>query len=367
MDERRQKKRGFLRAAAVALLVAAAVLAVALAVKSQQQGGIDGVWDSITGVERAEAFFYDNAAGGSFAWFDGGLAVMSNAGLYVYDKAGELDFSRLFTYSSPAMSVDGGYGAAYDTGGNSVIFFGEDGVIEDVVTEERVVSATVNSSGYLAVSTEESGYFGSVTVYNSAGTAIYRWMAGAGRVLLARVRGSDRMLAVTIGDGGSRIVEYTFDSTDLAHEYTVDELVIDALYTDDGVTLVTTGGLIGLDDKLAEEWRYDFEGRYLKAYVLSRKGATLALADFQVGGGGEIVSVSDSGKAGGSAPYVGELDSLDAVSSGAVALVSGRVTRYDGDLRGVAEFEADPGTERVLMWTDGVLCAGPFSAYLHGN
>lgn len=365
MKVRREKKSVLIRALTVVMLFAAALAAVALAVRSEQEGGLEAVWDSITGRRKAEEFYYDNASDGAFADMKNGLAVMSGSELRVYSRDGELSFSRLFTYSSPAMHVSGDYGAAYDVGGRTVIFFSDDGVICDVVAENPIVSAYVNSKGYLAVSAEDSGYFGSVTIYNSNGTAIYRWMAGSARVLSARVQGSERFIALTVGEGGSRIVQYALSSEGLDAEYTADELILDAVFTEDGVIAVTTGGLIGLDEKLQESWRYDFEGKYLAAYDIFSGGAALALSNFQVGGGGTLVALSASGKELGSAGYSGDIVSLDASKDGTAALISGKVSVFDGSMKLRTEFEADAAAERVIMRSDGVMCAGAFSARLH--
>ena len=117
MDEKRKKKSGFLRALGLVLLLCAAVVAVALAVRSEKEGGLRSFWRSLRGETGTSEFFFENASGGDVEVLDLGLAVASNSGLYVYDEEGELAYSRLHTWHDPATSASGDYCAAWTWAG----------------------------------------------------------------------------------------------------------------------------------------------------------------------------------------------------------------------------------------------------------
>ncbi len=368
MKEKHGKNRGLWRAVLILLLVAAAILAVALAVKSQQEGGLRAWWRKLTGRTGVSEFFYDNADGGAFTQLDGGMAVASNAGLFVYDEAGELSWSRLFAWTSPALTGTADYRAAFDVGGNLVIFFDTDGSIAEIATEFPIVSADVNELGYLTVCTEADGYYGIVTVYNSLGKAIYRWSAGTARILRAHVSGRTDLAVLTVGSGGCRLVSMRLDSTDLAGQYTYPGLIIDFAYTEEGLVCVTPERVLGLSPELAETWRYEFAGRYLRAYALGQDFTALALSDFQVGDGFTAVTLSPSG---------GELGSLElaaapgpmAAGTGRLAMsLEGHIEVYDTYFTLQERFECDPAVRKLIFREDGaILAAGTFSAYVYGK
>lgn len=368
MEEKRKKNRGFLKALLILLLIAAAIGAVALAVQSQREGGLRGLLKSLSGREGVREFFYDNADGGAFTALDGGMAVAGGSGLFVYDEAGELAWSRIFTWSSPAITGEGDYRAAFDVGGSLVIFFSKDGCIAEIATDQPVVSADVNDLGYLTVCTESEDYFGVVTVYNSLGKAIYRWSAGSARILSARVSGRTDLVVLTVGNGGSRLVAMPLDSEEQTGQYTYPGLLIDLVYTDAGIIAVGTDCALGLSRTLEERWRYDLNGRYLRGCALDSSGAVLALSGFQVGETWEAVALSSEGV------ELGRLTFSDgpgpmALKDGRLALcLDGHIEIYDTRFNLLERFECDSGVQKLIMREDGsVLAAGTFSAYVYGG
>ncbi len=367
-DKPEKKKRRLPRVLGTVFLLAAAVLAVTLAVRSQQEGGIRALWREIFGSEGTDEFFFESAAGGQVADMDMGLAVAAGSGLYVYDKDGNVSFSRLYTYNSPALNTAGDYGAVWNVGGDTVIFFTKNGIIKELSFENPVVSASVNDLGYLAVCTEESGYYGSVTVYNYNATAIYRWYAGNARVLAARVGGREELLATTVGIGGSTLTLMRLDSEEPVADYTYPGLVVDAVFTDSGIAAVTDGNVTGFDNKLEKQWEYDFKGRYL-THFRSRPGAlALGLSDYQVGGQQQVTTLDDQGVETGSFELSEEIKDMYLAYDRVALLTDGAVTVYDRELREVEKYECDPGAEHVILRENStVLCAGTFSAYVYGK
>ena len=366
MDETPRKKSGFLRMLLILMLVAVAIAAIALALRGRESGGLRGLWQSITRGETAEEFYYENASGGAFGDLNGGLAVLSSAGLTVFGSDGETAFTRLFSWSSPAMDTAGKFGVAYSIGGKSVVFFDDRSVILELTAEYPVVSASVNASGYLAVCTEEGSYLGAATVYTGSGTAIYRWRAGTGRILSADVRAGSELLVLTVGSGGSRLVLQSLAGEEMKAEYTFPGLMIDAAFTDGGVTAVTTGSVIRLNGDLEEKGVYDFSGRYLTAYDIEDGFTALALSDFQVGGVGTLVTLDRDLSELGSAVFSEDILSLDARENTVAVLHTGRVETYTRAMESTERLSCDAGTEQVLVRSGGdVLTAGAFSAHVH--
>ncbi len=368
MAEKRTKKRSVFRLFLILILLAVALFAVFLAVVSQREGGIRTFWRELRGEKTATEFFFENASHGDALGMDYSLAVAADSGLYVFDPTGEIALTRLYAWQNQALTAAGQYGAVYDVGGDTVIFFKEDKLLTELSSPYPIVSVSVNDLGYVAVCAEAEGYKGSVTVYNSLGTAIYRWSAGNARVLSAKVSGRDQLLVLTIGSGGSRLVLLRLDSEELQAEYTFPGLMIDMAFTESGITAVTTTSLIGLSGQLEERWTKDFAGRFLERYALSGGLAVIALTDYQVGGGRTVESWSASG---GSRGVIALLDApmdMDIRDGHVAVLTADRVTVYSDALEETAKYDCGFGAEHVSLRPDGsVICAGTFSAYVYGD
>ncbi len=368
MEEKRKKNRSLFRLLLIGLLLAAALAAVALAVVSRERGGIRELWRELRGEKRVSEFFFENASHGDAAEMDLGLAVATDSGLYLFDETGEIVLSRLYAWQKQALARAGDYGAVYDVGGTTVIFFNSKKILTEIDMPYAVVSASVNDLGYLAVCTEADGYKGAVTVYNSLGTAIYRWSAGNSRVLSARVSGRDELLVLTVGNDGSRLVLCEMDREDKVAEYTFPGLMIDMVFTRSGVTAITTSSLIGLSGKLEERWSIDFEERFLEKYVLTEDLSAVALTDYQVGGGRTLETITAGGDTRGAIALGEDPVDMDVRDGRVAVLTSDRVTVYSGTLEKSDGYPCDFGAEHVSLRPDGsVVCAGSFSAYVYGN
>lgn len=367
MEGKKKKNRRFTKAVLILLLLTVAILAVALAVRSREEGGLKALWRDIRGDRVTDEFFFENASGGDASDMDLRLAVAADSGLYVFDESGELAFNRLYSWSSPALTVRGNYGAVYDIGGTTVIFFTGDKIITEVTAEQPVISVTVNDLGYMCVSTEAEDYRGAVTVYNSLGTAIYRWSAGVDRILSARVSGRDSLLTLEVGRGGSRMVLLSLDSTDVQAEYEYPGLLIDACFTDSGITAVATDKALGFSSKLEERWSVDYSGRFLECYSMSASTLALGLTDYRVGGGRTVETYSASGEQKGVLALASPPTDMDVSGAAVAVLASDTVTLYTDALEESASYDCSFGAEHVSIRSDGsVLCSGTFSAYVYG-
>ena len=365
MKDAPKKKIGLIRVILIVLVAATAILAVIMAVNGRD-GGFRGLWDAITGGSDATEFYYESSSGGAFgAIGNRGLAVASNSGLYVFDKEGKQSFSMLFSFESSSLDTAGNYGVTCDIGGKSVIFFNTSGVISQIEMDYPVISATVNEEGYLCVCTEESGYLGSVTVYNSEGTDIYKWYSGSARVLSADANDGSQLLVLTIGQGGSNLVLMPLSSEQETSRYSSSGLIIDAGFDGNNIWAVTTESVLFFNNRLEERGTYDFSGKYLEAYAAGSGYLVLRTSDYQMGGQSQIVSLSDSGQELGSAMTEAEPVDMAASDETVAILYSGSVVTYDLRMSPEGRAECASGTERVVIRSDGtILAAGAFSAYV---
>lgn len=361
MDQSQKKKR--LLRVFLALFFTAAIIAVITAVRGD---GFQSFWKRLTGARLASDFYYENCSGGAFATVGDGFAACSNGGLYLFDGDANPIFTRLYNYSAVQMCAAGAYGAVYDLGGTSAIFFNEEKVIRSVETELPIISVSVNEDGYFAVSAQENLYQGAVTVYNRNGTDIYKWYSGTAHVLSADVLPSRKLLALTVGEGGSSLILYSLSGTEPEAQYSYAGLAIDAVPCGDALALVTTASVIWLDGDLRETGTYAFAGRYLAGYAAGADFLTLALSDFQVGGVGTLVSVDAGGKELGSIAAPDDVLDLDAVSDKTAVLYQNSLAVYDRKLRLIYRVDGVAGAERAVLTERGdVAAAAAFSAHTY--
>ncbi len=344
------------------VLVLTAVFTAALAIVLMHDNilellGVSGY------AEMKSDYYYDNCSGGAFAVLGDCFAAASNTDLVVFGSDGDEIFSQTYSYSEPRLTSDGSYGAVYDIGGNSLLFFNGDGILFSLAPDYAIISANVNSDGYLALSTQESGYLGSVTVYNRNGTAIYKWYSGSARLLSAQVIGDSEFIAVTIGNTGSHLVKYSLDAEDVKARYDCSGIAVGAVYSGGYIAFITTDYAVWLDGNLREISVYDFSDKYLVDFDVKDSFAAFILSDFQMGGGEDLITVNRSGEVIGQITLPDNAVCMSASSKGIAVLFSDSVRVYDKYL-GSIEILGTDGAERVIYTDSGsVITAGAFSAH----
>lgn len=366
MSKTEKKKKGTLKT----VIGAAAIFAVAVLIIYVMMGGgssIKRLWREVSGDTTSE-YYYDGAAGGSFAAIKGGFAVLSSSQLSVYDVAGEETVSLLLSYANPILSSDGGYAAAWDLGGYNVVLVNEGGLCTRLTTEEAIISVSVNDRGYLCVCTDEAGYGGSVTVYNSSGTALYKWYSGSGYVLSARLKDKQDLIILTISDSGSNIIYTKITEEQERCRYTTEDIIIDADFSDSGIFAISPTRLIYLNKNLEEKGSFDFSEKHLDAYILEENYALITMADYQLGGERTIVTVNTSCDELGSLTVAGDIVSVAGAEKHIAVMTSGEISVYDMRLQPEWQRECQSGADSILVRRDGsVIAAGTYSAVIYSE
>jgi hypothetical protein len=361
MEKKRRKRKGTGKLVALAIILAVAAAIAAFCVVN---GGINlkQLWHKVYR-DYADEYFYENSSGGSFSVVGNGFAVLSSSELYSFNRTGEETMNILISFSQPFLSCDGDYGAAWDLGGNDVILFSDNGLIKRITTENAITSVTVNDRGYLCVCTDETGYGGAVTVYNLAGTALYKWYSGTAYLLNARMKGKTDLMVLTIGSEGSSLVLMKINDVDERARYTYDGIIIDADFTDGGVMAITDSCLISLTKNLEERRIYDFSDKHLDAYILSDSFTTVITANYQLGGERQVMTVSNDGNAMGEVTVSDEITSVS-VGGDYVGILSGGVIKiYESDLTPSNDYECLNGVEAIAVRNDGsAIAAGAYAA-----
>lgn len=364
MSKKQTKKNGTLKT----VIGAIAFFAVAALIIYLMLGGgssIRRLWHEVSG-DTASEYYYDGAAGGSFASIKGGFAVLTSSQLSVYDVSGEETVNMLLSYTNPILSSDGGYAAAWDLGGYNAALVNEDGVCARITTENAIISVSVNDHGYLCVCTDEPSYGGSVTVYNSSGTALYKWYSGSGYLLNAKLKDKSDLIILTISESGSNIIYTKITEEQERCRYTTEDIIIDAEFSDSGIFAISSARLIYLNKSLEEKGSYDFSGKHLDAYILKDDYAFITLADYQVGGERTAVTVNSSCDELGSLTISEDIIAVSGTEKHIAVMTSGVISVYNMRLQIEWQCECQSGADSISIRRDGsVIAAGTYSAVVY--
>lgn len=118
---------------------------------------------------QAESFPFDGDGTSTFATLDGDLLVCSSTGVRLYSASGQVYVDRTVVMEHPVAVSAGDTALAYDAGGQTLLVCRdrEEAFSLELSSDEQILSADVNESGWMVVVTQISGYKGVVTVYDS--------------------------------------------------------------------------------------------------------------------------------------------------------------------------------------------------------
>ena len=306
---------------------------------------------------------------------DGCLVILSDTALRMLGADGSEIWSANVQMTAPALVQGGGKIAAYDVGGTAVYVLDENGEQMELTAEGPIVSASLNSSGMLAVTSQVSGTKGRVDVYTADGSALAEVNAHRRFVADACVTEDGKSLSVVLmgQEDGTFVSDVSFyDLTRPGEaEVTADYVVPDGLVTAMGchgssiLTVTDTCFASGrANGKLTGTYSYD--GEYLREYDLGGDGFTaLLLNRYQSGSVGRLVTVDDEGAEIASLDISEEVRSLSANGRYLSVLYEDRLVVYNSDLEIYATLHGPEHTREVLTRTDGsVLMIASDSAQL---
>lgn len=302
-----------------------------------------------------------------FVSLDGGLLCCSGAGIRLFSDSGAKYADKPVSLAAPAAAAAGAWSLAYDVGGQVLIVFRgkEEAFTLQLSDGKTLLSARINSSGYLAVISQESGYKGAVTVYNDQFQRLVQLNISSGFLTDAAVLSDNHtLMTAAIGQEGSTFQsELLFYSLD---DFTEGEIPVPAaalsLDSDLALDLLERSGTLWAlcENKLlavtaAGELRgsYDFSDRYLKEFSLEGDGfAALLLGRYRAGTQADLAVVSADGSAD-ILPISEQILSLSAAGRYIALLTADRLDIYTSDLTLYATLEGTQGARKVLMRADG--------------
>lgn len=375
----RQKRPSLLLRFLAFLVTLALVLGAVFLVLNYDKLNFDAVrrWFSYRSLERsdngqAESFSYDGGNTNRFIPVGSDLLVCTENTIRLYSGSGAVYVDETVSLENPAADSEGSHALVYDAGGQSLFAFSDRSLTWDLTLDEdlSLLSATVNSAGYAAVTAEQSGHKGSVTVYDPSGAPYMQIALSTSFIMDAAVSPDSTTLAIlTVGleDGNfeSRLSFYSMDES----SYMMDELVVeptpsavcslgndvilDLRWRNGSVWCMGASGSVLVSSSGERTASADFTGRYLKEFSLEGEGFAAALVGkYRAGTSADLVVLTEDGESR-SLPVEEQVLSLSAAGRYIAVLTADRLDIYTRDLTLYNTLEGTQSARAVLMRSDG--------------
>lgn len=310
--------------------------------------------------EQAQSYTYESAMHHRFAALGSSLVVVSEREVQVLNAGGETVWSASPVMTNPALSVGGASAVAYDVGGTELYVVNAGGEVLHLSSEETLLSARLNESGWLAVTAERRNYKGGVSVYNDRMEKVFDFNSSERFVSTACVTEDCKHLAaVTLGQENSEflssIVLYDLNETEPQGSYAVPNgLVLDMGSVGGSITALCDTCLSFGRSSGTVDAVYSYEGRYLREYALGGEGfAALQLNRYQSGNAGAVVTVDRNGEELGRLEINEEIRDLSAAGRYLAVLYADRCVIYNPELQEYASLSGTDYARGVLMRSDG--------------
>lgn len=317
-----------------------------------------GIGTDESGVASEISFV--NHSRNTFAQYGDGFAIAGVGGLELYSISGELLYSESLVLNQPVLRAGEKSAIVYDLGGTTLLAFNDSGKIGLLELDYPILDASVNDSGWIALTTQESGYRALVTVYDQELTERYRFHSASRYINLACVSPDCKSVtALALGQEDNRFITqlltYHLDSEELYSSQTIsDQLALSMEYIsddticavcDDSVYFITQSGRID---------SFDYNGYHLRDFSISDQGfIALELGKYKAGNRGRVVTVSQDGSLLGSIDCNDELLSVTAAGKYVAVLASSQVNIYDSSMKPVSSSSDLTGIRDAIVRDDG--------------
>ena len=324
---------------------------------------------------KAELYSFSNDRSNVFALLGDHLIIASTTNVSVLGSDGSIVCSENVKLTTPAIAVGGQTAAVYDIGGRSLLIFSAGGLVRDMSGDlsGSILSVSLNSSDYMALNTEKSGYKSAVTMYDASGEKVLAFNSSEHYVIDATVlRDCKHMAAVTLGESGGVFA-------DTVNIYSLGSDKPTAVNTLTGSLLLSTGSVAGTlacltdeglalftaEGSLSGSYRYEYP--YLRGQSLNGENfAALLLGRYRSGSTMKLVTVAQDGSTLASLDTTGEVLSMSAVGRYIAVLYSDSLVIYTPQLEEYARLDGTEYARSVLMRSDGTaVLVGSSSAWLY--
>ena len=334
-------------------------------------------WLTYQSMEPGQAAPFPHAGGDklSVAYLDSG--VVTAAGAHYYGLDGEPLAEAVLSMENPVLSASNTTAVVYDAGNQSLFAFrnGRQSFSLSLSGGADLLSARPNNSGWLAVTAQQSGYKGAVTVYDSRGIEVIQISLSSTFAVDAAVSPDGRTVAVvTIGQQGgaffSRLLLYHVNQEEPFAQLELGSLsVLDMDFDEDLIWLVGEDRLltVSLSSEGETLQTYYISPNYLKGCSLGGDGFALVLTGrYRSGNADQAIIVDSTARAVQVLPLSNQILDYAAAGSYCALLTGTRLNIYDSTLTPYSSLDNVLAARRLDLAPNGsALLANGQQAWLY--
>jgi len=294
---------------------------------------------------------------------DGLLVVNTNTIRFMQDSSAPV-YEHSVRLKTPQLSVGTRQAAVCDVGGDSLYILDPSGIRRTLSAEHGLCffSARLNSSDYLAVTEQKSGYKASVAVYNSSGELVFQFDSHDNYISDALVTDDCRyVVAVSLesqsGVFASKLLVHDLASAELVNGQTVrDGLVLDFNCVQDRVLSLcdTRFAITSLSGETLLDYAYG--NLYLHDYALTGKDfCALLLGRYQSGNICTLKTFDLNGKELASLDLTEEVLDISAAGDYLAVLYDDSLSVYDRSLTERTHLTDTNYAGQIQMASDGTV------------
>ena len=318
-----------------------------------------------TGV-TGEAAPFSHAGGDklSIAYLDSGIVTASAAGAHYYGLDGEQLAEEVRSLENPVLTASPTTAVVYDAGNQTLFAFrrGEEYFQLTLEGSADLLSARPNEGGWLAVTAQQSGYKGAVTVYDRKGEPVIQISLSSTFAVDAAVSPDGRTVAVvTIGQTGgaffSRLLLYQVNQKEPFAQVDLGSLTVLDMDFDEGVVwLVGEDRLltVSLNPEGETVQTYYISPNYLKGCSLGGDGfAFLLVGRYRSGGATQALRIDSAAQVTQSLPLTGQVLDYAAAGDTCALLTGSQLSLYNAGMEFFAGVENTQAARRVALSING--------------
>ena len=367
--ESKPKKPNILVRVLALLVTAALLIGAVFLVANRDKFNLDALkrwfeYRDLKTSDTGEAAPFSHAGGdqASFAYLEDGILLSSSSGVRYYSFSGSTYVEEVLTLEHPTLSAAGATGVAYDVGGQNLFVFRNAQEVFHLTLDEgnSLLSARVNA-GWLAVTAQQSGYKGSVTVYNNTfDKAVIQINLSSTFIMDAVLSPDSKTVAVlTLGQSNgsyeSQVRFYHVDEKEPYATVSLGNLVPLDLDYESGALWVTGEDEIAIVSPNGKETAtYSLGRSYLKGCDLGGDGfAVLLLGRYRAGSANEVVTVDSNGEVIATQTLTSSVLSFDAAGRYFSLLTGDTLTIYTSDLTPYSTLEHTQNARYTALSSSG--------------
>ncbi|MEM5780691.1 MAG: DUF5711 family protein, partial [Lawsonibacter sp.] len=273
------------------------------------------------------------------------------------------------------LSASSKAGVVYDAGGRSMFLFRgtEEAFQLSLDGNSDLLSARVNDSGWLAVTAQQSGYKGAVTVYNNRGEKVIQISLSSTFVVDAALSPDCKTVAVVTMDqeGGafqSQVLFYPVDQKEPRAQASLgNSTVLDLDYEAGTVWLLGESQLMMVSAEDGSIHTYSFGRFYLKGCDFGGDGfALLLLGRYRAGSATQALTIAPDGSVKASLDLSGQVLAFASAGTYCSLLTGSGLTIFTQDLRPYSTLESTLGARYTDLSPNGsALLADTQQAWLY--